>query len=675
MSTKNIIISSENKIDILKTNKITITQIIGTQKIDEIIIITDKHIHNNDNVGSLKYLKITFDVSHKVDKIKFIIDNVIVDNKYDILNGFFYNNTDYEIIINEMDYHTYYYMFEPSSIENKKNKYIIPYFNVHHHVSEIKYKINEIKNIIHKIKFLLLSMLSTNIPIVQLRNSDYITHKLVSDYNLMYSQNHMGINYYYPYIHNSLVNPNIDKLNDLNKFIFEKIPICMLPIKKIDPLSGKFYSTNLYSNGTILKIDDFYLGIYNNNIAKNIPYTIIYDQILGIIRLLTELKNYTNDSIILTKSDKIKNDGSREEIKTIDEEIDMFKKYTNINIMYALYEKILIDGDAKKDNTEKIYYTYDDKTVEFFIDIAQSYDEFKYKILTLKEIHEMCTIIQKNDSKMNKLIHKLEESCYLLNNIHKIYSLESPTNPFNSIPPSTKYFPTYNPIDPNEFDKIEVLNSKKYHNYCFYIFKYMFKYPTLSFNKSSNQILLNNLTTSNKSKLLSLLFLSFDGLLILKKTYDIEIKNTPGSNKIIKQDLFTNNHELNLIDEINNSELLHKLSSIALKESVVGTHPLYNPNIKSISNKLHNLGKRTEFNIIIDNFYDNLYSGVFINKIKPINDIFNDASPISYDDKLIDSILNIYGILLEIDLTEEIKYHLQNYSYGYKYVPIKLSLL
>lgn len=652
MSNKNLIISSTDKQNITDIVEIKINQMINSQPMPQIIIpIKAENRYFTENIGGLNYLKIAFEVMPNVDKLQVSVDTIqknrIIINSILKLEPFFYTGigSATDIIINDVNYHNYYFTF--------KDDKIIPYFDVYQHASDIKHQLNSIKIILEKIKFLFLKMASHNIPIMQVY-TDYLTTKIKSPhYNLTYDFDGTK----YPYIKFSFDPATADEINKTNKYIYENIPICVLP----------YYSTQhtlvSLSDNTKPKyeIKNISIGSYDLNakISKDIPYTEYYTCIVGIINHLTELKIYIQDALIITTS------------KTIDEEIKQFKKFLEYENSGLVWLTILYNGANKyikgSNNTTTDININDniDKKISFgqlnfFVDTDSTVNILN--ILTLEKLHDFINSINDSTKTFQKTINKIESSIYLLNNIHKLMNFDD----YNiEIEASLDAY-----IQPSEFDNGSSKYPLTYHNYCFYIFKNMFRYPTLSFKKSSNEILIENLTYTNKTKLLSLFFLVLDGLLVLNKKYNLEVTNTSTGKQIIQINLLIENHELNLMDQINENKILHQLSSIALKESVIGQHGLYNLVIDEDSNKkLHNVGPRTEYFSKNDDFYKPiLYPST---DISTLNKQMKNKS--SYETKLTENIIDLYDKLKVIDLTDDLKLYIDKYLIEYEYVPINLS--
>ena len=547
---KNLIISSESDIDTITTIEIRehkfkhpydaydVTSIINTTA----LIIKSNFYIKAKNVGSLNFIKIPFKISSKCNVLSFRLSNNsgYIDIHDPIINlNIFHNNY---VFIREIKPEYYFY-----EIKDDKIKYL-PFY--HQHSSEVKYKLNNIKKIYNKINIQINHLL--------LLKSELL-HKIINDdktngyYDGFYIDND---GYKYPHINQiDPRNPDviIDKFNRLNLFIYTKLPILAM---------------YMYNEGSKIiflgttTINDIYIG-YDKDKGNSVntldfqcltPY---YVHFKNIIDLLEQLKIYTNIPIFYDSP-----------VTNIDNEIIKLKNFINDeNIIDNLLE---INFQAVKNtlgnNLELKYNLYGPVQFDIFPEMIFSPEKEEVN-MTFEKLDIM---ISKFKNNVINVLDILDESILLLNNLDK----------FKDQPLDVKYDDFIKKEDMNILSITNNQNEETilYYGLCHFYFNNMLKYPTLSFKKAKDDILLNKLTLDNLKRLLSKLLLGIEGFLTLNK--EKKIISIPLSNKIIDSTIIDeDNLILNFINQINKNKILNILEKKAYYNCIKGSHIIYNPNI------------------------------------------------------------------------------------------------
>jgi hypothetical protein len=320
-------------------------------------------------------------------------------------------------------------------------------------------------------------------------------------------------------------------------------------------------------------------GIVTEISNKTIEYTTVYSSLNKIVTILDEVKNYLHDSLFIKGS-------------TIKDDIEMLKNFIDKKSITICLNKILTEGIKITDSEYKLKYKFNNKEVSFFLDT--DLDIVNDYIFTFDKLIQYCTNFK---IITGPLLDTLDSSILLLNNLYKFKSNISVK------------FPKFIQFDDDNIK--DIIKNKDdtillYNALCFFYFKNMAKYPTLSYQFATNNELLEKLGSINILTLVSKLLLSLEGLLALHNQKDIQYSSNSTKRIIINDDIISkNNLQLNLIDQINSNKLLDLLENIAYTYSVIGKHVLFNPIIENDQRIYERLEKlRTFYDIDKNDHFD-----------------------------------------------------------------------
>jgi hypothetical protein len=644
---RNLIISSDDKFTVSKViineykldhnyDLINAKPIIRTSK----YLVSKKDINEPNNIGSQYFVKISFFKSDVCNVITFKLldenDNIInienIGGNY--INNFYVNN---ECIIRETEHYNFYYKI--------KNGELYPYFNVVQHASEVKFTLNKIKNILTKVKSIIFEMATYNFPIMQMyainpNPPNNLYRVPCNRYNVLFSVS----GNLYPKLPAGTTQ-NI--INSLNEYIYENFPICVFPK----------YSSNTNKLTDNITGDERYFNI-NINDDENILYghSQFYFSIQKLINILKELKNYTKLGLFN---------------ETIDEDISMFNKYLvpkEINIVLKnilRLSKATFDDPVTQlttaindigDNKYYVVEYYNEGNVKFIVNPKNS---FGADVFTFEKLHNLVKNVKDDAKLINLFLNKIKESIYLLNNITDNGKL------------ADKNFILTTDENIKKISKTNI-NGVNYYAYCFYIFKNMSKYPLLSFKKSFNvNESLVRLSKYNKLKLITMLLMALEGLLVLHKDREYKLEDGANNNKIINSSYFKDNHEINLMEQINSLILLHKLVKIGYHGSIIGKHNIYNQQLKLTNEKdvtktdilsIHQLLQRNYMTNKNDYYFDILKKK---DDTPIIIDQLNDK--LGTQDNLNEIILELLLVYNNFNISDVIEKRIAEYKIDYNY--------
>lgn len=650
---RNLIISSDDNFTI---SKVIINEYILNHNYDLINIpkirskeyyVTQNDMCKPNNIGGQYFVKISFLKNDDCNVITFNLfgeNNALIDindNRNEYIDNF---HKDGECIIRETDYFNFYY--------NIKENKLVPYFNVKQHATEVKFKLNKIINILGRVKTIIFEMGKYNFPIMQMYaiNPDPPNelYKIpCKRYNVLFS---VSGNLYPTFVSSD---PKTDIINKLNEYIYENFPICIFPKyspnknKIIDSTTGdRYFNINLSSDNNVL-----------------INHSQFYFSIQKLVNTLKELKKYTKLGLFN---------------ETVDDDIDMFNKYLspfsiNNKLHHILYNgklkfdtsttKLTTDIDDRNNNKYYIVEYYNEGIVKFIVDTNT---RINFDVFTFEILHILVENVKDGTKQINVLLDKLKNSVYLLNNIHDNPKL------------ITKNFML--PSDEN-IKKITKSNINKinYYAYCFYIFKNMLKYPLLSFEKSITIAeSLQKLSIHNKLKLISMLLMALEGLVVLHKDRSYVLNNVSKVNEIINSSYFKNNHEINLMEQINGLTTLHKLIKIGYHGSIIGKHNIYNQKLQLTNEQnpakintpsIHQILQRNYITNPDDNYFSvlKLDNGTSIN-IRLLNNELN------RQDNLESIIIQLIDVYDKFNISDVIKKRIEEYKIEYSYITPILTL-
>jgi len=659
------------------------------------ITIKPEYLHPSSSVGSLHYLNIPIEISNKKTNIisfRLIRLKISSGTEMDVsIRGFndtfvqyktCYSTTDVPpknfVLIREYSYfNKFYYKIDTTTTE------LLPFPNLEQYTSEVKSRINELKNIMYQIKNKLYEMLSFQNPMYIYRGNNPDPENYFDGFLLDLNPTVGSINSSVPY------NGTISTYNEINNIIYLNFPITTIVSgteirknveQKLGPtykyngviIEGPKISANLFKQVFAIRSDE----ILHPDFKKNKPdspyflpetYTSIYFNLKKIIKLMNKLKEYTQLPLF-----DVNIFGA-----TLKDQLFTLSNFIDTNIMFRAWVLILkefnktppagiIKYDVKyKYNGDVTFSILSSTNSTLTIDKIYDRSLLDY-VFTHKKLNNMVDSFN-SGSTVASILETFDEHLLFLNNVDNFgYKSLNVHDTGSKLDPSfgKNFLTVEETMDLQKDTPSQIL---EFHSYYFNMFNYMRKYPMLSLQKNTFNVIVDTLGINNLKKIFSKLLLCVEGYIYLNKLFP---NGTPLSTNIITKDIVNDGLPIIFVDNINNNDQLNNLERVAYYYCATKKNYILNPFNTNTKEHIHtHLSNMKTYDVNIELIkkeipkYFDVFDNLFTNKIYNIigyiitnglivRNILNDAGIMdSYRSKITDiiTIFRATNITLQIE--------------------------